>query len=142
MSAQPCGGGESALESIELSLRDCFHRCVLDDEFASFFGMDTVFASELSLSGSCVDGVLLDDHSEVDLLWRCLPMGFSWSRFFVQMTNEMIMSSCPGPAGSHIMNDRTLPAIFTAGNGQEEATAPTVLCLLTTLGSSVWVRPR
>ena len=78
---------ESALESIELSLgmgdiQDCFHRYVLDDEFASYFGVDTVFASELSLSGSCLNGVLPDDHSEVDLLWCCLPMGgFSWSLF-------------------------------------------------------------
>ena len=52
---------ESALESIELSLgvgdiQDCFHRYVLDDEFASDIGVGTVFASELSLSGSCLDG--------------------------------------------------------------------------------------
>ena len=64
---------ESALESIELSLGvgdilDCFHRYISDGEFASYFGVDTVFASELSLSGSCLDGVLLVDHSEVDLL--------------------------------------------------------------------------
>ena len=44
----------SALESIELSLglgdiRDCFHRYVLDDEFASCFGVDAVLASGLSL---------------------------------------------------------------------------------------------
>ena len=44
----------SAFESIELSLglgdiRDCFHRYVLDDEFASYFAVDTVLASELSL---------------------------------------------------------------------------------------------
>ena len=105
---------ESALESVELSLgmddiQDCFHRYVLGDEFASFFGVDTVFASELSLSGSCLDGVLLDDHSEVDLLWCCLPMGFSWSFSFVQMTNEKIVSSSLGPAG---VNDGTLPATF------------------------------
>ena len=89
---------ESALESIELSLgmgdiQDCFHRYVSDDEFASYFIVDSVFASGLSLSGSCLDGVLLDDHSEVDLLWCCLPMGFSWSLLFEQMTNEKIMSS-------------------------------------------------
>ena len=41
--------------------------------------------------------------------------------FFVPMTNENTMSSCLGPTGSHIMNDRNLPAIFTAGNGQKEA---------------------
>ena len=110
----------SALESIELSLgmgdiQDCCYRYVLDDEFASYFGVDTVFASELSLSGSCLDGVQLDDHSEVDLLWCCLQMGFSWSLFFVQMTNEKIISSCLVPWDPHIMNDRTLLAIFTAG---------------------------
>ena len=38
------------------------------------------------------------------------------------MTNEKIMSSCLEPAESHIMNDRTLLAIYTAGNGQKEAT--------------------
>ena len=108
---------ESAIESIKLSLgmgdiQDCFHQYVLDGEFASYFGVDTVFASELSLSGPCLDGVLLDDHSEVDLLWCCLPMRFSWSLFFVKITNEK-MSSCLGPAGSHIMDDRTLPATFT-----------------------------
>ena len=117
---------ESALDALELSLgmgdiQDCFHRYVFDDDVASCFGVDTVCASELSLSGSCLDEVLLDDHSEVDLLWCCIPMGFSWSLFFVQMTNEKIMSSCLGPAGSHIMNDRTLLAIFTAGNGRKEA---------------------
>ena len=118
---------ESALESIEIchgmgDIQDCFHRYVSDDEFASYFGVDTVFASELSLSGSCLDGVLLDDHSVVDLLWCCLPMGFSWSLFFVQMTNEKIMSSCLGHAGSHIMKDRTLLAIFSAGDEQKKAT--------------------
>ena len=90
--------------SIELSLgvgdiQDCFHRYVLDDEFASYFRVNTVFARELSLSGSCLDGVLLDDHSKVDFLWCCLPMEFSWSLFFVQLTNEKIMSSCVGPRG-------------------------------------------
>ena len=130
---------ESALESIELSLgmgdiQDCFHRLVLDDEFASNFWVDAVFASELSLSGSCLDGVLLDDHSEVDLLWCCLPMGFSWSLFFVQMTNEKIMSSCLGPAGFHIMNDRTLPAIFTAFNGQKKATGSNHFVFVDNLG--------
>ena len=79
---------ESALESIELSLgmgdiQDFFHRYVLDDEFAPYFGVDTLFASELSLSSSCLDGVLLDDHSEVE------------------MTNEKIMSSCLGPRVPH-----------------------------------------
>ena len=49
-------------------------------------------------------------------------MGFSGSLLFVQMTNKKIMSSCLGAAGSHIMNSRTLPAMFTAGNGQKEAT--------------------
>ena len=54
---------ESALESIGLILglgdiQDCFYRCVSDNEFASYFGVDTVFASELSLSGSCLDRVL------------------------------------------------------------------------------------
>ena len=80
-----------------------------------------MFARELSLSGSCLDGVPLD-HSKVDLRWCCLPMEFSWSFFFVQLTNEKIMSSCVGPAGSHhIMNDRSLLAIFSAGNGLKEA---------------------
>ena len=37
------------------------------------------------------------------------------------MTNEKIMSRNLGPAVSHIMNDRNLLAIFTAGNGQKEA---------------------
>ena len=68
-------------------IQDSFLRYVLDDEFASYFVVDTVSASELSLSGSCLDGVLLDDHSEVDLLWCCLPTGFSESLFFVQATN-------------------------------------------------------
>ena len=72
----------SALESIELSLglgdiQDCFHRYVSDDEFASYFGVDTVLASELSLSGCYLEGSLLDDHSQVDLLWCYFPMGFS-----------------------------------------------------------------
>ena len=89
--------------------------------------MDSVFASELSLSGSCLDGVLLDDHSEVDLLWCCLPMDS-------RGTNEKIMSSCLGPAGSHIMNDRTLPAIFTPGNGQKEATGSNHFVFVDNLG--------
>ena len=117
---------ESALESIELCLglgdiQDRFHRYVLDNEFASYFRLDIVFASGLSLSDSCLDGDLLDDHSEVDLFVCCLPVGFSWSLFFVQMTNENIMSSCLGPKGSRVMNDRTLLAVFTAADGQKEA---------------------
>ena len=44
----------SSIESIELGLGlgdilDCFHRYVLDDEFASNFGVDTVLASGRSL---------------------------------------------------------------------------------------------
>ena len=115
-------------------IQDCFHRYVLDDEFASYFGVDTVFASELSLSGSCLDGVLLDDHSELDLLWCCLPMDSCGAFSFVQMTNEKIMSSCLGPAGSHIMNDRSLPAIFTPGNGQKEATGSNHFVFVDNLG--------
>ena len=84
-------------------------------------GVDTVFASKLSLSGSC----LMESYWTITLRWTfwwcCLPTGFSWILFFVQMTKEKIMSSCLGPTASHIMNDRTLPTIFTAGNGQKEA---------------------
>ena len=115
-------------------IQDCFHRYVLDDEFASYFGVGTAFASELSLSGSCLDGVLPDDHSEVDLVWCCLSMGCSWSLLFVQETNEKIVSSCLDPAGSHIMHDRTLPAVFTAGNGQKEATGSNHFVLVDNLG--------
>ena len=94
------GGGsptwESALESIELSLgigdiQDCFHRYVLDDEFDSYFGVVTVFAGELSLSGSSLDGVPLDDHSEVDLLWCFFFFdGILMDLFLVQTINEKI----------------------------------------------------
>ena len=55
-------------------IQDCFHRYVVDDEFASHFGVDTAFASELSLSGSSFDGVLLDDHSKVDFLFLVEPI--------------------------------------------------------------------
>ena len=129
----------SPIESIELSfgmgdIQDCCHRYVLDDCSTPTSGW-TLFASELLLSGSCLDGVLLDDHSEVDLLWCCLPMGFSWSLFFFsQMTNEKIMSICLGPAGFHIMTGRTLLAIFTVGNRQKEATGSNNFVFVDNLG--------
>ena len=41
-------------------------------------GMDTVFASELSLSGSCLDEMLVDDHSEVDLPWTFRGVVSRW----------------------------------------------------------------
>ena len=118
--------GIQPLESIELSLglgdiRDCFQRYVLDDEFAWYFGVDT-FVNELSLCGSHLEGSLLEDHSEVDLLWCCPSMRFSWSHHFVQTTNESILSRSREPTGSRIMNDRASPAIFTAQNRQGGAT--------------------
>ena len=88
----------SALESIELSLglgdiRDCFHRYVLDDEFASCFVVDTVLASELSLSGSYLEGSLLDDHAEVAVLWCCLPVpGSSWCPFSLVISDRISRS--------------------------------------------------
>ena len=50
------------------------------------------------------------------------------------MTNEKIMSSCLGPAGSHILIDRTPPATFTAGNGQKEATGSNHFVFVDNLG--------
>ena len=115
----------SALESIEVSLglgdiQDCFHRYVLNDEFASYFEVDTVLASELS--GSYLEGSLLDWHSGGGPL-EVLPFhGFSWSLYFVQTTNENIVTRSLEPTGSRIMNDRASPATFAAGNRQEGAT--------------------
>ena len=106
-------GWHSTLESIELSLR-------LGDIRDSFKTMSSLPSSvwtlcerlsSLSLSGSYLEGSLLDDHSEVDLLWCCLPMEFLWSLHFV-------MSRSLEPKGSRIMNDRASPAIFAAGNRQ------------------------
>ena len=88
----------------------------------SVSGVDTVLASGLSLSGSHLEGSLLEDHSEVDLSWCCLSVGFSWTPYFVQTTNESIMTRSLEPTGSRIMNDRALPATFAAGNRQKGAT--------------------
>ena len=71
---------ESALESIELSLglggiQDWFRRHVSDNEFASYSGMDTVFASELSLSGS----VWMESYWTITLRWTFCGGVFTWN---------------------------------------------------------------
>ena len=132
----------SALESIELSLgqgdiQDCFHRHVLDNEFASYFGVDTLLASELSLSlaptwkGACWMTTLRWNSDGV-----CLTMGSSSSFCFVQTTNESITRRSLEPTGSRIMNDRASPATFAvaAGNRQEGAMGSNQFVFVDNLG--------
>ena len=52
LGSQPSRASSSVLDWV---IQDCFHRYVSDNEFASYFAVDTVFASELSLSSSCLD---------------------------------------------------------------------------------------
>ena len=98
--------------------------------------MDTVLASELSLSGSYLEESRLDDHSEVDLSWCCTPMGFSWSLYLVQASNESAMTRSLEPTESRIMNDRASLATFflPLEKDKKELRAPNILFLLTTQG--------
>ena len=92
----------------------------------------TLLASDLSLAPTWKGACWMT--SDVDLSRCCLSMGFSSSPYFVQTTNESIMSRSLEPTGSRIMNDRASPATFAAGNRQEGATGSNQYVFVDTLG--------
>eukprot|EP00959_Pyramimonas_sp_CCMP1952_P392015 8214630-Pyramimonas_sp.AAC.1 len=58
-------------------VKDAFHRFRIPSGLASYFGLGSATAGELSVVGQNHDGVLLGVDDQVDICWASLPMGFS-----------------------------------------------------------------
>ena len=110
-----------ALRQVRVALgladvKDCFHRYKVPLRLARFFGVGRAIARELGIVGTPLEGEPLGPESEVDLLWNSLPMGFSWSLYFAQVTAESLMSQAPSLSDAPRITDRSGPAVFTAGS--------------------------
>ena len=75
---------------------DCSHRLIMSDELGDMFRLEEGFtADEVGLVGSTVGGRVLRSGDKVHAACRSLPMGFSWSLFYAQMTNQSVAKEGP-----------------------------------------------
>ena len=76
-------------------VKDAFHRFRIDRKLSAFFCLQPVRASEVRLCGKEVGVSVVGVDSWVFPAFGSLPMGFTWSLYFCQRTNESIMGSVP-----------------------------------------------
>ena len=101
--------GEAPAPSVSLGLcdiRDAFHRFRFRPELAAFFCIGVASAAELKMVGQRVGGKTLVASDAVELAWGSLPMGFSWSLYFCQISAERVVGDVPGLAGASCLRDR------------------------------------
>ena len=96
-------------------VKDCFHRMRLPRWLSDFFCLPEVPAFVLGVEGQCWEGRPLDRHDLVSPCWGVFPMGFTWSLWAAQRTNEYLVPvACPRLGGVPL-SDRGPPLIFGPG---------------------------
>ena len=117
---------DPSLEDLALHLgvadvQDAFHRFRLRDEFASWFCVGVASIDELVCRTLPRESFDKSVGAEVDLCWASLPMGFTWSLFFCQVTNEALMRQVPGLSLAPKLADKEPPIVFDSGNSKAKA---------------------
>ena len=111
--------GRQVLSEIGLCLgvgdiADAFHRFRIDEFFSSFFGMDDVRADEVGMSRRDLGFGRLCADSPLTPCFTSLPMGFTWSLYFCQVTGEHQVALTSGMEHSVRMHDKGGPMILRA----------------------------
>ncbi len=95
-----------------LLMSECFHRYRLDAEFALYFHLDTITPGDLEPDSINIDGMVYEYDEPFELHWGVLPMGFTWSLYFVQKTGEANLRECASLSDSVLLSDKGASGIF------------------------------
>ena len=93
-------------------VKDCFHRIKQPRWLARYFCFMPIEARFLGLTGTELEGRVLQSNDMVFPMPGSLCMGCSWSLFFAQRINERQLSLTPGLEQSTLISDRTPPLII------------------------------
>ena len=109
--------GQEALEALDLVLgigdiADAFHRLKIDREFSTYFGLQEVTASEARLVNVDLGWGPLGPDERIAPCFNSLPVGFSWSLYFCQVTAEYQVARTPHMQTSLRLNDRGEPMVI------------------------------
>ena len=108
-----------------VDVRDCFLRMIIGGELSEYFGLPGLSPTEArevrgvagrgDESSTEAFGVSPNEISEGEMFpfLRCLPMGFAWSLWFAQDTNEHVAGREPLLAPSSRISDRGPPPVFS-----------------------------
>ena len=96
-------------------IADAFHRFKIDEFFSSFFGLKDVRAADLGLSGKDLGWGPLEPDSPMTPCFTSLPMGFTWSLYFCQVTGEYQVAKTSEMEHSIRMHDKGGSLILRAG---------------------------
>eukprot|EP00438_Fugacium_kawagutii_P024261 Skav223122 [mRNA] locus=scaffold419:830256:833692:- [translate_table: standard] len=93
-------------------VRDCFHRIKQPRWLSKFFCFMPIEARHVGLTGTTLEGQTLKSSDLIYPMPGSLCMGFSWSLFFAQRINEVVMSDVGTLSSSSLIHDRSGPAVF------------------------------
>ncbi len=90
-------------------IKDCFHRYRLNRKISVWFCLPPGTAKEFGISGTVLDGVLLNDESQVWPAAAVLPMGWNWSVYYSESAGLEQLSHVSQLDASKLATDRTVP---------------------------------
>ncbi|CAK8994704.1 unnamed protein product [Durusdinium trenchii] len=93
-------------------VRDCFHRIKQPRWLSKYFCFLPIEAKHVGLTGTVLEGHTLSSNDLVFPMPGSLCMGFSWSLFFAQRINEVVMRRVSSLSSSTLIHDRGGPAVF------------------------------
>ncbi len=76
----------------QADVQDCFWQCAAPHELARWFGLDSLPGHVLqSWDVDAVEGQAVEAGEHIRPILNCLPMGWSWSMWFVQQLHEQLV---------------------------------------------------
>ena len=102
---------EDILQGVRVSLgvsdvSDAFHRMRIPREPSRYFCLGIFTAAELGLTGTMLDGQLLDATSRLCPAAASLPMGFAWLLYFCQQAVVESVTKSEKMQGVPLLTDR------------------------------------
>lgn len=119
---EPSSSGEDSLPfSLFAGLsdvKDCFHRIKQPRWLSKHFCFMPIEARHVGLTGQFLEGHQLSSSDLVFPMPGSLCVGFTWSLYFAQRINEVMMSNVGSLGGSSLIHDRGGPAVFSRSESE------------------------
>eukprot|EP00973_Karenia_brevis_P036942 5092654-Karenia_brevis.AAC.1 len=96
-------------------VKDYFYNCAIPDELGEWFCLESISGEDafrIHEDTGRGDGSWLLDSVSVSVMFRVLPMGWSWSFFFAQVMHTHLVQSALHIPLDCILQDRRPPPKF------------------------------
>ena len=100
-------------------VKDCFHRIKQPRWLSKHFCFLPIEARHVGMTGCWLEGRQLGSNDLIYPMPGSLCMGFTWSLFFAQRINEVMMDRVSALKGSSLVHDRGGPAVFSSSSPQD-----------------------